>query len=57
MAAIVIAQAGRTTPGNLPAGPVMLTTELSVICYELMLPTYPKPSRQLGEYGAGGIEA
>ena len=34
-----------------PAGPVTLTTELSVTCPELSPPTYPSVSRRLGEEG------
>jgi protein TonB len=42
---------GNPAPGNMPTDPVVLSTELSVICPELTAPAYPKPSRQLGEYG------
>ncbi len=36
---------------TMSADPVFLSTELSVICPEFKPPTYPRPSRQLGEYG------
>lgn len=35
----------------LPAGPVALSTELSVACTERLAPTYPSQSRRLGETG------
>lgn len=47
LAAVAHTQAGNSTPGNMPVDPVLL----SVICPELTTPTYPKPSRQLGEFG------
>lgn len=36
---------------TLPAGPVALSTELSVACTERLAPTYPSQSRRLGETG------
>ena len=51
LAAVTQSLSGNSAPGNMPTGPVVLSTELSVICPELTAPTYPKPSRQLGEYG------
>lgn len=51
LAAVTHTHAGGSTPGNLPTDPIVLSTELSVICPELTTPTYPKPSRQLGEFG------
>lgn len=51
LAAVTHTQAGSSTQGNMPADPVVLSTELSVICPERTTPTYPKTSQQIGEYG------
>ncbi|MCO6433463.1 energy transducer TonB [Nitrosomonas nitrosa] len=36
---------------QMPADPVMLSSELSVICPDMSMPSYPHISRQLGEQG------
>lgn len=38
-------------PAQMPPGPVMMTSELSVACPELSAPSYPSVSRKLGEEG------
>ena len=38
-------------PAQMPAGPVTLSTELSVSCPEMARPPYPALSRRLGEEG------
>ncbi len=38
-------------PAQMPAGPVALSTELSVSCPEMARPPYPALSRRLGEEG------
>lgn len=38
-------------PTPLPAGPVALSSELSVACPERSAPAYPAPSRRMGETG------
>lgn len=42
---------GNSIPGNMSTDPMVLSTELSLICPELTAPLYPRASRQLGEYG------
>ncbi|SER58920.1 protein TonB [Nitrosomonas sp. Nm51] len=51
LAAVTQSLSGNSSPGNMPADPVVLSTELSVICPEFKAPSYPRASRQLGEYG------
>lgn len=48
---VVKASVPEPKPVSVPAGPVTLTTELSVTCPELSPPTYPSVSRRLGEEG------
>ena len=40
-----------TQPAQMPAGPVTLTSELSVSCPTLSAPIYPSISRRMGEEG------
>lgn len=51
LVAVTQPQSGNSAPGNMPTGPAVLSTELSVICPEFTAPAYPRISRQLGEYG------
>lgn len=44
-------QVAEARPMPLPAGPVSLSSELSVACTERSAPTYPRLSRRLGEEG------
>ena len=48
---VEVVKASVPEPVSVPAGPVTLTTELSVTCPELSPPTYPSVSRRLGEEG------
>lgn len=45
------APAAAAPPQPLPAGPVVLSSELAVACPERSAPVYPAPSRRLGEEG------
>lgn len=51
LAAAAQSLSGNSAPGNMPTAPVVLSTELAVICPELTAPVYPISSRQLGEHG------
>lgn len=46
-----VKQSGTGGASQMPSGPVMLSTELSVICPDMNAPTYPSASRRLGEQG------
>lgn len=50
---IAAMQPGASSTGTeqMPTGPVVLSTELSVICPDMEAPAYPQASRRLGEYG------
>ncbi|MBA4143216.1 MAG: energy transducer TonB [Nitrosospira sp.] len=48
---IVMAETPPAPQPQMPAGPVTLSSELSVACPQLNAPTYPSLSRRLGEEG------